>query len=190
MKEMIKTKIRTVTPDDAPALLQIYSYYVKNTAISFEYDVPTIDEFRRRIEHTLLKYPYIAAEDNGKIIGYAYAGPFKERAAYDWAVETTIYVDKDSRGGGIGKALYLELESILKKQGILNLNACIAYTEKDDCYLTNGSPEFHKKSGYHTVGRFSKCGCKFGKWYDMIWMEKLIGEHPDNPSAIIPFTKL
>ncbi len=137
MKEMIKTKIRTVTPDDAPALLQIYSYYVKNTAISFEYDVPTIDEFRRRIEHTLLKYPYIAAEDNGKIIGYAYAGPFKERAAYDWAVETTIYVDKDSRGGGIGKALYLELESILKKQGILNLNACISYTEKDDCYLTN-----------------------------------------------------
>ena len=134
---MIKTKIRTVTPDDAPALLQIYSYYVKNTAISFEYDVPTIDEFRRRIEHTLLKYPYIAAEDNGKIIGYAYAGPFKERAAYDWAVETTIYVDKDSRGGGIGKALYLELESILKKQGILNLNACISYTEKDDCYLTN-----------------------------------------------------
>ena len=104
MKEMIKTKIRTVTPDDAPALLQIYSYYVKNTAISFEYDVPTIDEFRRRIEHTLLKYPYIAAEDNGKIIGYAYAGPFKERAAYDWAVETTIYVDKDSRGGGIGKS--------------------------------------------------------------------------------------
>ena len=58
--------------------------------------------------------------------------------------------------------------------------------KKDDCYLTNGSPEFHKKLGYHTVGRFSKCGCKFGKWYDMIWMEKLIGEHPDNPSAIIP----
>lgn len=183
-------KIRTATPDDAPALLHIYSYYVENTAITFEYNVPTIDEFRKRIEHTLLKYPYIAAEDNGKIKGYAYAGPFKERAAYDWAVETTIYVDKDSHGGGIGKALYLELENILKNQGILNLNACIAYTGINDRYLTNGSPKFHEKLGYRIVGRFSKCGNKFGKWYDMIWMEKFIGEHKDNPSPVIPFSEL
>ena len=182
--------IRVATPEDAPSLLRIYSYYVKNTAITFEYDVPTVDEFRKRIEQTLLKYPYIAAESDGSITGYAYAAPFKERAAYDWAVETTIYLDKNSRGKGIGKLLYQELENILKKQGILNLNACIAYADVDDCYLTNASQKFHEKLGYHTVGRFSKCGYKFGKWYDMIWMEKFIGEHQTEQSPVIPFSDL
>ena len=96
--------IRIAAKEDAKALLDIYRYYVKHTAITFEYETPTIEEFEKRIENTLKKYPYLVEEENGKIYGYAYAGAFKERAAYDWSVETTIYVDKDARGKELGKS--------------------------------------------------------------------------------------
>ena len=182
---------RTATPDDAKALLAIYEYYVKETAITFEYDVPSEEEFRGRIEKTLQKYPYIVAVESsaantgdnatgtstGRIVGYAYASPFKEREAYKYSVETTIYIDKDLRRGGIGKALYLELERQLKDQGILNLNACIGYPEVEDEHLTFDSVKFHEKLGYSMVGEFHKCGYKFDRWYNMVWMEKLIGDH-------------
>ena len=186
--------IRTAAPKDAKELLDIYSYYVEKTAVTYEYDVPGIEEFKRRIEDTLEKYPYIVAVENvidedgagnvmnkdshkGRIVGYVYAGCFKSRAAYDWSVETSIYVDKDARKMGIGKMLYAELEKRLKAMNILNVNACIAYTEVEDEYLTNASVSFHEKEGYSKVGIFHKCAYKFGRWYDMIWMEKFIGEH-------------
>ena len=177
-------KIRTVNENDAEELLKIYSYYVKNTAITFEYEVPSVEKFKNRIKHTLIKYPYIAAADKNKIIGYAYAGAFKERAAYDWAVEMTVYVDNDRKRGGVGKLLYKKLEELLKEQGILNVNACIAYTENEDEYLTNGSMKFHEHMGYSLAGHFHKCGYKFDRWYDMIWMEKFIGEHEENQKNI------
>lgn len=169
--------IRSARPSDARELLEIYAPYVKNTAITFEYDVPTVDEFSQRIQKTLSKYPYIVAESGGEAVGYAYAGPFKNRAAYDRSVETTVYVKQKHRKKGIGCALYAELERLLKEQNILNMYACIAYAMQEDEYLTNDSERFHKKIGFETVGRFHKCGYKFGRWYDMIWMEKLIGEH-------------
>ena len=183
-------KIRTVNENDAEELLKIYSYYVKNTAITFEYEVPSVEKFKNRIKHTLIKYPYIAAADKNKIIGYAYAGAFKERAAYDWAVEMTVYVDNDRKRGGVGKLLYKKLEELLKEQGILNVNACIAYTENEDEYLTNGSMKFHEHMGYSLAGHFHKCGYKFDRWYDMIWMEKFIGEHEENQKNIKYFSEL
>ena len=88
---------RTARPEDAEELLKIYAPYVENTAITFEYEVPSIEEFQQRIENTLRKYPYFVAEQDGKPAGYAYAGPLKERAAYDWAVETTIYIQQEKR---------------------------------------------------------------------------------------------
>ncbi|MFJ6959878.1 MAG: GNAT family N-acetyltransferase, partial [Ligilactobacillus ruminis] len=100
MIDMSKTTLRFAEIDDANELLQIYAPYVEQTAITFEYDVPTVAEFSKRIKNTKEKYPYIVAEIDGKIIGYAYAGTFKSRAAYDWAVETSIYVAKDDRGLG------------------------------------------------------------------------------------------
>ncbi len=148
------------------------------------------NEFRHRIENTLLKYPYIVAENENSIIGYAYVSPFKTRAAYDWSVETSIYVDKDCRSVGIGRILYNELEKILKKQNILNMNACIAYTSISDSHLDNGSMKFHEKMGFTLAGRFTKCGYKFNTWYDMIWMEKIIGKHKCNPSEVIPFNQI
>ncbi len=189
-------RIRMATPDDAKALLDIYEYYVKETAITFEYDVPSVEEFRGRIEKTLRKFPYLVIEADApgkravgetesssdtEILGYAYASTFKDRAAYQWSVETTIYIKKDARRSGLGKELYLELEKRLKAQGILNLNACIGYPEEEDEHLTFDSVKFHEKLGYSMVGEFHKCGYKFEKFYNMVWMEKLIGDHKNPP---------
>ena len=172
-----KIIIRTASAADAPALLKIYRPYVENTAITFEYDVPSTEEFASRIQHTLRKYPYLVAEEKVTLLGYAYAGPFHERPAYDWAVETSIYVDQSLKHRGIGRRLHDALETALREQGILNMNACIAYPPKEDEHLDKNSVEFHTHMGYRLVGEFHKCGYKFNHWYNMVWMEKLIGEH-------------
>ena len=169
--------IRSATVKDAEALLNIYAYYVENTAITFEYDVPTLEEFEQRIANTLKKYPYLVVDKEGAILGYAYAGVFKDRAAYDWSAETTIYLKYDAVKCGLGRMLYEALETEMKKRGFLNLYACIGYPIEEDEYLTRNSAEFHAHLEYQTVGEFHKCGYKFGRWYNMIWMEKLIGEH-------------
>ena len=187
---MKETIFRIATIEDAKALLEIYAPYVKNTAITFEYEVPSEDEFKKRIENTLNKYPYLVAENQGEIVGYAYASAFHSRAAYQWDVETSIYIKQDQRNSGVGKALYLELERLLKLQNILNLNACIAYPETEDEYLTKNSVEFHEHLGYQMVGEFHKCGYKFDRWYNMVWMEKHIGEHLEKPLSVISFKEI
>ena len=174
---MTRLNIRPATPNDAAALLAIYAPYVVDTAITFEYEVPTEEEFRQRIVHISEKYPYLVAEEEGRMVGYAYASTFKERAAYQWAVETSIYVDRQEKRKGIGRKLHDALEEALKTQGILNMNACISYTESEDEHLTLDSVHFHERLGYQRVAHFHLCGKKFGRWYDMIWMEKIIGEH-------------
>ena len=184
-------RIRKVTPEDAEALLEIYAWYVRETAITFEYAVPSLEEFRRRIEATLEKYPYLAAEEDGRILAYAYAGLFKGRAAYDWSVETTIYADKDARRKGIGRRLLAALESSLARQGILNAYACIGVPrDTEDEYLTFDSVRFHEKMGYCLAGTFHRCGCKFGRWYSMVWMEKMLGDHTSHQAPVIPFPEL
>lgn len=180
--------VRDAVPEDAERLVEIYRPYVETTAITFEYDVPTVGEFRGRMERTMEKYPYLVAEMDGYVVGYACAGRFVGRAAYDWSVETTIYLDRGMRGRGIGRRLYGALEEALKDMGVLNLNACIAYPEKEDEYLTRSSAEFHARLGYRLVGEFRLCGYKFSRWYNMIWMEKLIGEHTSEPAAVAPYS--
>ena len=175
--------LRIAELNDAKKLVEIYKFYVEKTDITFEYDVPTVEEFKERIRNTLIKYPYIVAEEDGEILGYAYAGEFKGRKAYDWAVEASIYVKHGVAGKGIGTFLYNELERYLKMQNIININACIAYPNEK-------SEEFHKKFGYKKVAHFTKCGYKSGQWKDMIWMEKFIGEHKDMPDDIMLFSKL
>ena len=173
-------KIRSATPEDSKELLKIYAYYVENTAISFEYDVPGESEFRGRIENTLRKYPYLVLEEDGIIQGYAYAGVFKGRAAYDYSCEVSIYVDHNAKRRGYGRSLYAALEERLRMQGIHNMYACIAHPVIEDEYLSRDSEKFHRNLGFHTVGEFHQCACKFGRWYNMIWMEKIIGEHTYN----------
>ena len=169
--------IRSAAPEDAARLLAIYSHYVVHTAISFEYEVPSEEEFQKRVTNTLQKYPYLVLEEEGEIKGYAYAGPFSSRAAYDHSCETTVYLDWNVRGRGYGRALYEALEADLKERGILNLYAKIAFPEVEDEYLTGASQRFHSRLGFTKVGEFHRCGRKFGRWYSMICMEKIIGEH-------------
>lgn len=182
--------IRTANLDDAAALLAVYAPYVEQTAITFEYEVPSLEEFRGRIAHTLRRYPYLVAEENSEILGYAYTGPFGERAAYSWAVETSIYLRQDVRGKGLGKRLYQALEEISRAQHVQSLYACIAYPDADDAHLSSNSVAFHTHLGYATVGRFPHCGYKFGAWYNMAWMEKTLGDHAVPPAAFVPFPEL
>ena len=172
-----RMRIRSANTGDAVRILDIYAYYVESTAISFECDVPTLSEFSSRIEATLQNYPYLVLEEAGEILGFAYAGPFKGRAAYNRSCETSIYLHRDARRRGYGRALYAELEAQLREMGVLNLYACIAEPIEEDEYLTHASERFHARLGFAKVGEFHKCAYKFGRWYNMIWMEKIIGEH-------------
>ena len=190
IENMEKCTIRVAKIEDAEELLAIYAPYVKNTAISFEYDVPSLEEFQGRMKNILQKYPYLVAERDGEIVGYTYASVFKQRAAYDWDVETTIYVKQDDRKTGIGRQLYAALEEALSRQNILNLNACIGYPETEDAYLTKNSVQFHEHLGFRMVGEFRKCGYKFNRWYNMVWMEKHIGDHVDNPYPVKTFDEI
>lgn len=180
-------KIRVAKIQDVPELLKIYAPYVEKTAVTFDYEIPTLSEFTEKIGRILKKYPVLVAEGEGKIAGYAYADTFKNKAAYDWAVETTIYIEENSRKMGVGRLLYEELERMLKAQNIVNLNACIAYPAKEDIHLTMDSVKFHEKLGYRMVGEFRQCGYKFNRWYHMVWMEKHIGEHLENQPSVIWF---
>jgi phosphinothricin acetyltransferase len=179
-------------PPTQKALAAIYRPYVEGTAITFEYEVPTTDEFRSRISHTLERYPYLVAtdrEDPGRILGYAYAGMYYGRAAYAWSAETSIYVDRAQRAKGIGRALYAGLEEKLSQMGIQNMYACITALPEDrteDPYLGDASIRFHERLGYALCARFARCGYKFGQWYDVVWMERMIGTHP-TPAPALPW---
>ena len=171
-------------------MLSIYAPYVRDTAITFEYDVPDLAEFSCRLDGVTKKFPWLVAELKGSVAGYAYASAFHQRAAYGWCAELAIYLNKDIRGNGLGAILYTALEELLKKQNILLLYACIAETDCEDSRLTNASTRFHSRLGFREVGRFNKCGYKFGRWFDMVWMEKRLAEPAPHPIAVIPFTSL
>lgn len=181
-------RIRVATVDDAADLLRIYAPYVENTAITFEYEVPSLDDFRKRIESTLERYPYLVAEEDDKVLGYAYAGHFtSSRPAYDHSVEVSIYIDASCRGKGIGRKLYEGLEKALLLQHVCSLYSCIAAPREADPYLDEGSIRFHEHMGYKLCGRFEECGYKFGRWYDMVWMGKNIACHDNEVKPFKPF---
>ena len=182
--------IRNAEMEDAQRILEIYDYYVKNTAITFEYVTPSLDEFKERMKKTMQRYPYLVVLKEGRIEGYAYAGAFVGRAAYDWSCELTVYLDCHAQKCGMGRMIYESLEKALRNMGVLNLYACIGYPEKDDEYLTTNSADFHAHLGFKKAGEFQNCGYKFGRWYHMIWMEKIIGEHHSNQQPIIGYSQL
>ena len=178
---MQDTYLRLATPDDAEAVLAIYEPYVLNTVVTFEITPPTVEQYRQRMETILARYPFLVACDaSGRILGYCYANTFKPRRAYDWTVETTIYLHPDAKGRGISGRLYGWLEELLVEQGITNMCACIAQPNP-------GSTRFHDKLGFREVARFTQCGFKLGTWLDMIWMEKSIAPHVEAPAPIIAF---
>lgn len=175
--------IRLAHPEDAAAILDVYRLFITDTAISFEYTVPSIAEFAERIRGIAAEYPYLVYERDGKIEGYAYVHRYLERAAYQWDVEVTVYLSDAVRGSGIGAKLYAVMEKLLQLQGIINLYACITASNQ-------ASINFHTKTGYKMVGTFHKAGFKLGEWQDVVWMEKAIGCYSDKPQEPLPFTAL
>lgn len=188
---MNDVEFRSVSLDDAAAIADIYRPYVENTAVSFEYSAPTADEIAKRIKNTTAFYPYCVAVKNGRVIGYAYAGRCGARRAYDRSAELSIYIDENEHGAGIGTKLYELLEAQLRRMGVINVYALIAapFDRTDDPYLTDASLRFHEKLGYTVVGRQHGCGFKFGRWYDIVTVEKFIGTHSDAPTPITPASK-
>lgn len=167
--------IRAACPADVPAILEIYAPYVQASTATFEYDVPCRREFTQRFEAVTAQFPWLVWEAEGRILGYAYASLPFPRAASSWCAEATVYLRPQARGKGIAKALYTALEAILKEQGYQVVYALI-------CGENSPSLRFHEKMGYRICGELQGCGYKFGRWLDLIWMEKRLGV-VENPSA-------
>lgn len=182
--------IRTAKETDAEELLNIYGYYVENTAITYEYDIPTVEDFKNRILNTLKKYPYLVAEKNGKILGYAYAGPFHPRVAYGWNAEMTVYLDHNLHGHGVGKKLYTLLEDILKEQGIIKAIAIITPPGNEQEKSTYPSVGFHEKMGYTQYGYLKNSGYKFGRWFDTVYMDKQLAEPKENMEQVKKYNQV
>ena len=157
--------IRVAVEADVPAILEIYAPYVTGTTITFEYEVPTKTEFLNRFRTITRDYPWLVWEENGEILGYAYACRPFERAAYSWCAEPSIYLKSAAQGRGIGRRLYLALEELLKLQGCRVLLALITGEN-------TGSVAFHEKLGYSVCGQIHRCGWKFDRWLNVFWMEK------------------
>lgn len=167
--------VRPATAADLSAMLAIYAPYVKNTAYSFEYEVPTPEAFVHRFDVCTAQFPWLVWEEDGAILGYAYAAAPFERAAYQWCAEPSIYLSPETHGRGIGRRLYQALEEILRLQGYHVLYAVIT---------TENAPSiaFHRALGYTQAALFPDCGFKFGRWVGTVWMEKRLAsvETPSN----------
>ena len=154
--------IRLAAREDVSAILNIYAPYIRETAITFEYDVPEISEFEARFDAITAHYPWIVWEENGKILGYAYADRAFARSAYAWDADLSIYLDMEVRGKGIGGRLYGCLEEMLKNHGYFTLYALITGANAP-------SRKFHEKRGYACEGVLKNSGFKMGRWYDVAW---------------------
>ena len=176
-------KIRTVQLSDAEAILKVYAPFITDTCISFEYVVPSVEEFAQRIASISAEYPYIVLEEDGEIVGYAYSHRYLERVAYSWDVEVTIYLALKVQGKGLGVILYDALEKLMALQNIKNLYSCIT---GDNVH----SIEMHRSMGYELIGTFPKAGFKHNRWLDVVWMAKAIGEKESAPLPFVPFAEV
>ena len=175
-------KIRFAEISDANSLLNIYSQYIE-TAITFEYALPTKAEFEKRIENILETYPYLVCEEDGKIFGYAYAHKFMDRAAYQWDAELSIYLDKSHVSKGLGKKLSSVLIEILKEQGVRTVYSLITSPNIK-------SEKLHLSLGFKIVGMYHRTGFKNGGWHDVAIFEKKIGKNDNNPTPVISIKKI
>ena len=158
-------KIRFAKVEDLSQILAIYAPYVEETAVSFEYTVPTMEVFKNRFLTITAQYPWLVWEEKGEILGYAYGSAPFERAAFSWCAESSIYLRRDQRGKGIGKQLQLALEALLKMQGYGLLYALVTTDNP-------ASIAFHEKLGFSHLATFPGCGWKLGAWHGIVWLEK------------------
>ncbi len=168
-------EIRLATEADAEHMLSIYAPVVRETAISFELEPPSIDEFRSRIRSTLTRTPWLLCEIDGSVAGYAYAGPLRTRQAYQWSVEVTVYVHADYRRLGVGSAVYTSLFECLRLMGYMNAYGGIALPNP-------GSVGLHESMGFFHVGTYRNVGYKLGAWHDVGWWQLELMSPPTEPT--------
>lgn len=175
--------VRQATVQDVPRILEIYAHYVKNTAISFEYDVPTLEAFTQRFLGITAWFPWLVWEEDGTVLGYAYGSRPFERAAYQWSAESSIYLCPEACGKGIGKKLYAALEQLLRQQGYRKVYAIITTANEP-------SVAFHRAAGFCHTASMPECGYKLGQWYGTIWMEKELNTWDTPPREPVSVHKI
>ena len=166
---------------DAAGILAVYAPYIRETAVTFETEVPAPDAFTARVAGICADFPYLVLEVDGELAGYAYAHRQAERAAYAWNAELSIYLAGKWRGRGLGAPLYRLLERLLTMQGYVNLYGVITASNA-------GSIRLHEKLGYRQTGLHEKTGWKFGQWHDVAWLHKRVRE--GEPGTILPLSAL
>ena len=174
--------VRAAAPEDAEQLLEIYTPFVISedsslSNVSFELAAPDVEEFRQRIQDISKQFPYLVGEVNGQILGYVYCHPYRERLAYQWAVEVTIYLAPAGQGKGLGRLLYETMEKLLCLQGVTMAYSCITVGN-------DHSIKMHETLGYRLIGTFTNSGYKNGQWLDTVWMEKQLQPCPKQPDNI------
>ena len=172
-------EFRFAAETDSPALLGIYSQYI-NTPVTFEYRLPTEEEFAGRIRDIAREYPYLVCEDGGRIVGYAYAHRQAERAAYQWNAELSVYLDGAYTGRGLGERLYGMLMDLLRLQGVRTVYARVTSPNER-------SERLHRRMGFRHMGTQRSAGYKNGAWRDVTWFEKAIGPYEPEPAPFLPF---
>ncbi|RYZ47762.1 MAG: N-acetyltransferase family protein [Proteobacteria bacterium] len=175
--------IRMATLRDAEAILSIYGPYIDKTAVSFEYTVPTLQEFQNRMQDYLAFAPWLVATKDGRVLGYAYASKYRAREAYSWAIEVSVYLAEDARGQGLGAKLYEELFTILTLCGYRQAFAVVTLPNE-------ASVKHHARMGFEPIGVFQKVGFKFGAWHDVGWYRKELLSFEGSPSPIRPYQEL
>lgn len=175
--------IRLARESDAEELLEIYRPYVETTSITFETEVPTVEEFAGRIRDTLTKFPYLVIEEDGAILGYAYAHPFHQRAAYGWTVESSVYVRQNVRHGHVGSLLYQALMERLERQGIRNVCAVVTVPNEP-------SMAFHARMGFTSAGILPNFGYKMDEWHGVEYLYRQLGPTGELPKPLLPLKEL
>lgn len=173
--------IRLATPADAAGCLEIYRPFVESSHSTFETEVPGVEAFAERMQRFLSTHPWLVATEGDRIIGYAYASPFKDRAAYQWTAEVSVYLAPDARGRGLGRALYEALFRCMRGLGYLNAVGLIAQPNEVSVAL-------HEKMGFERVAWLPKPGFKLGRWHDVGWWWLALGPAPESPAAPAPLS--
>jgi len=175
--------IRIAREADAGAMLAIYAPYVRDTAISFETEPPSEEEFRQRVRSALEVGVWLLCEAGGGVIGYAYAGRFHARRAYQWTVEVTAYVRRDHHRRGVGLGLYTSLLDCLVLQGFRSAVGVIALPNP-------GSVGLHERMGFQRAALLPAVGYKHGRWHDVGWWQRALGEHDPSPAPPRPLAEM
>ncbi|AKD56443.1 GNAT family N-acetyltransferase [Spirosoma radiotolerans] len=175
--------IRFATLADVPAILAIYAPYITDSVISFEYEVPTLAEFSERVRVIQTQFPYLVAELDGRVLGYAYASKHRDRTAYQWSVETSVYVHPDGHRQGIARQLYTTLLTYLRRQGYINAFAGITSPNPS-------SEAFHRAMAFTHIGTYSNIGYKMGSWHSVSWFQLALQAHKVDPPVPLSIGQL